>query len=85
MISVKKMLLIPNKNAHPDLTVISVSSFILCVLRKERVQSYTDLYARLSSHNGRAVYLFSSSLELLFLLGLINYHVKNDTLEYIGK
>lgn len=79
------MLLLPNKNAHPDLTVISVSSFILGVLRKERVLGYADLYAKLSAHDSRTVYLFSSSLELLFLLGLLNYHVKNDTFEYVGK
>jgi aspartate aminotransferase-like enzyme len=79
------MLLLPNKNAHPDLTIISVSSFLLSIMRKERVHNYSDLLSKLSNYDKRAIYLFTSSLELLFLLGLLQYHIKNDTLEYIGK
>lgn len=79
------MLLLPNKNAHPDLTIISVSSFLLSIMRKDRVHNYSDLLSKLSSYDKRAVYLFTSSLELLFLLGLLQYHIKNDTLEYVGK
>lgn len=79
------MLLLPNKNSHPDLTIISVSSFLLSIMRKERVHNYSDLLLKLSNYDKRAVYLFTSSLELLFLLGLLQYHLKNDTLEYIGK
>lgn len=79
------MLLLPNKNAHPDLTIISVSSFLLSIMRKDRIHNYSDLFSKLSNYDKRAVYLFTSSLELLFLLGLLQYHIKNDTLEYIGK
>lgn len=79
------MLLLPNKNAHPDLTIISVSSFLLSIMRKDRVHNYSDLLSKLSGYDKRAIYLFTSSLELLFLLGLLQYHIKNDTLEYIGK
>lgn len=79
------MLLLPNKNAHPDLTIISVSSFLLSIMRKDRIHNYADLFSKLSNYDKRAVYLFTSSLELLFLLGLLQYHIKNDTLEYVGK
>ncbi|ASV39448.1 hypothetical protein CI807_25645 [Pseudomonas sp. NS1(2017)] len=79
------MLLLPNKNAHPDLTILSVSAFLLSVLRKYRVQPYSDLYGKLVSHEKRASYLFERALELLFLLGLVQYHPRNDILEYVGK
>jgi aspartate aminotransferase-like enzyme len=79
------MMLLPNKNSHPDLTIISVSSFLLSIMRKDRVHNYFDLLSKLSNHDKHAVYLFTSSLELLFLLGLLQYHIKSDTLEYTGQ
>lgn len=79
------MLLLPNKNAHPDLTVLSVSAFLLEHLRKHRVGRYSDLYERLSKYESRAVTLFEPALETLYMLGLIEYHKKNDLVEYIGK
>lgn len=79
------MLLLPNKNAHPDLTILSVSAFLLSVLRKYRVQPYSDLYSKLVNHEKRASYLFEGALEFLFLLGLVKYHPRNDILEYVGK
>lgn len=79
------MLLLPNKNAHPDLTILSVSAFLLSTLKKQKVQAYSDLYSKLVSHEERASYLFEAALDLLFLLGLIQYYPKNDILEYVGK
>ncbi|MGE8351170.1 MAG: ABC-three component system middle component 8 [Pseudomonas protegens] len=78
------MLLLPNKNAHPDLTILSVSAFLLTVLKKHKVQAYSDLYSKLAIHEERASYLFEGALDLLFLLGLIQYHPKNDIVEYVG-
>lgn len=78
------MLLLPNKNAHPDLTVLSVSAFLLSVLRKHKVQAYSDLHSKLVIHEKRASYFFEAALDLLFLLGLIHYHPKNDIIEYVG-
>ena len=79
------MLLLPNKNAHPDLTVLSVSSFLLDYLIKNRIGQYAELYERLSKHESRAVSLFEPALATLYLLGLIEYHRKNDLIEYVGK
>lgn len=78
------MLLLPNKNAHPDLTILSVSAFLLSILKKCKVQAYSDLYGKLTAHEERASYLFEGALDLLFLLGLIQYHPKNDIVEYVG-
>tara|TARA_B100000809_G_C15139184_1_gene532158 strand:- start:6707 stop:6946 length:240 start_codon:yes stop_codon:yes gene_type:complete len=79
------MLLKPNKNSHPDLTVLAVSSFLLKKMKKKRVMPYSDLYGALKKHNGKTTFLFDVSLEFLFILGLIEYHEKNDILEYKGQ
>ena len=78
------MLLQPNKNANPDLTVLAVTAFLLKRLKKSRFESYTDLREALVAHNKNTSSLFVSSLNFLFILGLIDYHTKNDLVEYVG-
>ncbi|HDM8234420.1 TPA: hypothetical protein P0E28_003864 [Vibrio campbellii] len=79
------MLLQPNKNSHPDLTVLAVSSFLLKRIKYKKVVPYSSLYEELKKKNEKAIYLLDLSLEFLFILGLIEYHEKNDLVEYIGK
>jgi hypothetical protein len=81
---VQIMSLQPNKNNHPDLTVISASTLILKRLKSRRVESYSGLYDALNKSNKHLSTLFNDSLEFLFLLGLIEYHTKNDLIEYTG-
>ncbi|WP_369525781.1 ABC-three component system middle component 8 [Photobacterium leiognathi] len=78
------MLLKPNKNANPDLTILAASSLILTRLRKSQFETITDLRLVLHENNKDSTSLLESSLEFLFLLGLIEYHQKNDLIEYIG-
>ncbi|PSB84827.1 hypothetical protein C5F64_12790 [Photobacterium damselae subsp. damselae] len=78
------MLLKPNKNANPDLTILAASSLILTKLRKSQFETITDLRLVLHENNKDSTSLLESSLEFLFLLGLIEYHQKNDLIEYIG-
>lgn len=79
------MLLLPNKNAHPDMTILSVSAFVLKRLRRNKFETYSDLHERLKEYEPRALTLFEKSLQLLYVLGLIEYHQKNDLIEYVGK
>lgn len=79
------MLLQPNKNANPDLTIMATSTFILKKLRKSKFESYSDLFDVLIKKNKKSAPLFQLSLEFLFLLGLVEYHAKNDLIEYTGK
>ncbi|WP_418642511.1 ABC-three component system middle component 8 [Vibrio chaetopteri] len=79
------MLLEPNKNTHPDLTVVAIAYFLLKRLKVKRVDSYCDLFQALKKHNEKATSLLDLSLEFLFILGLIEYHDKNDLIEYVGK
>ncbi|PSV38018.1 ABC-three component system middle component 8 [Photobacterium sp. GB-210] len=79
------MLLKPNKNSHPDLTVLAVSSFLLKRIKLKKVEPYSDLYEALKKNNKKAISLLDLSLEFLFILGLVEYHEKNDLIEYIGQ
>ena len=77
------MLLFPSKNMDPDLTVIAISSVMLKHLKKSRFETIENLRNILLQYNKRSSSLLVPSLQLLFLLGLIEYHSKNDLVEYI--
>lgn len=78
------MMLRPSKHAHPDQTVINVAFLLLSAVRERRVEEYGELLtlAKCSVEGGHL--LFLPALNLLYLLGLIEYRRKNDTVEYVG-
>lgn len=78
------MLLKPNKNADPDLTIMATSTFLLKELKKNQFEKITELRLALMENNKNAAALLEPSLELLFILGLVEYHPKNDLIEYTG-
>ncbi|QUT05552.1 hypothetical protein KFK14_21755 [Sphingobium phenoxybenzoativorans] len=75
----------PSKHAHPDRTVVNVALVLLARLRSQRLCDYSALlaYARKAVTGGDV--LFLPSLNFLFLLGLIEYHPKTDSVEYVGQ
>ncbi|NOL51808.1 ABC-three component system middle component 8 [Pelistega suis] len=75
----------PNKHNHPDKTVLYASFLILKSLKKSRVIHYNDLLLLVKDKIVNGKYLFLPALNFLFLLGLINYQPKTDTIEYIEK
>ncbi|SCB82713.1 hypothetical protein GA0061080_100536 [Gilliamella intestini] len=74
----------PNKHTHPDKTIINMSFLLLTYIKKKRLKKYDSLleYAKKSVEGGH--FLFLPALNLLFLLGLIEYHAKTDSIEYVG-
>ena len=74
----------PNKHSHPDLTTIAVSLHLLTHVRLVRLARYEELltFAKKKSPSGE--FLFRASLNFLYLLGLIEYHSKTDSIEYVG-
>lgn len=74
----------PSKHAHPDRTVINVAMLLLEQLKKQRVQEYVVLKAFVQKNVKGGDVLFLPALNLLYLLGLIDYHPKTDSLEYVG-
>ncbi len=77
-------ILLPTKHSHPDRTTIAVATLILQRLKHVRLDRYDDLVSYISDNNSCAKYLFLSAMNFLFLLGLVEYHTKNDSFEYIG-
>lgn len=75
----------PTKHSHPDKTVVYASFIMLKELRKKRIVSYFDLYQLIKNKVTSGEFLFMPSLNFLFLLGLIEYRVKTDSIEYIEK
>lgn len=77
--------LLPTKHSHPDKTIIAASFFLLKRLKKFRVEKYDSLLEALKKNNADGQFLFLPAINFLYLLGLIEYHSKNDSFEYIGK
>lgn len=78
-------LLQPSKHAWPDDTIIAAATRTLRVLRQRRSVPYADLLLAASKHSRGADRLFPPAINLLFLLGLVEYHVKGDSFEYLGQ
>lgn len=74
----------PTKHSHPDRTVINVSLLLLARLKTRRLADYDSLrkFAK-KSVSGDDV-LFLPALNFLYLLGLIDYRPKTDSVEYVG-
>ena len=78
------MILRPTKHAHPDRTVISLSLLLLARLKTRRLEDYYGLrkFAKRNVKGGDV--LFLPALNFLFLVGLIEYRPKTDSVEYLG-
>ena len=78
------MILRPSKHAHPDRTVISLSLLLLARLKARRLEDYYSLrkFAKRNVKGGDV--LFLPALNFLFLIGLIEYRPKTDSVEYLG-
>jgi hypothetical protein len=74
----------PTKHSHPDRTVINVALLLLARLQSRRLDNYDNLreYAKKAVAGGDV--LFLPALNFLYLLGLIEYRPKTDSLEYVG-
>lgn len=74
----------PTKHSHPDRTVVGVALKLLGRLKLRRLDEYDALrkFARKAIAGGDV--LFLPALNFLFLLGLVEYRPKTDSLEYMG-
>jgi len=74
----------PTKHSHPDRTVINVSILLLSRLKSRRLEDYYGLqkYAKKMVSGGDI--LFLPALNFLYLLGLVDYRPKTDSVEYLG-
>ena len=74
----------PSKHAHPDRTVLNVAMLLLAHLRARRVAQYDALRTYVRRQVAGSDALFLPALNLMFLLGLIEYRPKTDAVEYVG-
>ena len=74
----------PTKFSHPDRTVLVVSATILDKIYRKRLIKFDDLYALIGKQKQGIEALFLPSINLLYLLGLVEYRKKTDSFEYIG-
>jgi hypothetical protein len=74
----------PTKHSHPDRTVVGVAIVLLGRLRSRRLVEYDALrkFARKAIAGGDT--LFLPALNFLFVLGLVEFRPKTDSLEYLG-
>lgn len=74
----------PNKHTDVRATVLSVAAFLLKTIKDRRSEGFGDLQVALESDNPKSASLFVKALSLLFMLGLVVYHRKSDSIEYTG-
>ncbi len=74
----------PNKHSNPDQTIIAVAALLLKTLSKSGVEKYDDLEELVDAKIEGGKYLFLPALNLLYLLGAVDYHKKSDAFEYVG-
>jgi len=74
----------PGKHSHPDQTVMSVAFILLARLKKSRLEAYEDLKQVVRKRVQGGELLFLPALNLLYVLGLVEYRSKTDSLEYAG-
>ncbi len=74
----------PTKHSHPDRTIVGAALVLMSLLKKRRVEDYSKLSLLIKKCISGGDYLFLPALNLLFLLGLIEYSAKTDAIEYTG-
>lgn len=74
----------PSKHSHPDRTVINVSMLLLRRLKVRRVEEYDALKKLAKKSVSGGDVLFLPAMNLLYLLGVVEYRPKTDAFEYLG-
>ena len=74
----------PAKHMNLDLSLIRISALLLKRLYKKRIISIDDALSRLQQKVGEdASIVFMPALTFLYILGKVEYHQHNDSLEYL--
>lgn len=75
----------PHKHLNLDASLLRVAAIALRELRKRRVIEFEVLRAKVLKYVGPDADLaFLPAVNFLFLMGKIEYHIKNDSIEYKG-
>lgn len=74
----------PTKHSHPDRTVINVSLILVARIRAKRTVEFAVLRAFAKKAVSGGDVLLIPALNFLFLMGLVEYRPKTDSVEYVG-
>lgn len=73
----------PTKHLNPETSTLSVAAHVLKTVQQQRTIRYDQLYSKLHRKYGDTIReTILPALTFLYLLGTIEYHEKNDALEY---
>lgn len=76
-------MLTPRKHMNLDVSVLRVSALMLREIKKRGVMEFEKLRSFVIRRVGQDGELaFLPALDLLYLLGKADFHLKNDTIEY---
>ncbi|MDO4225761.1 MAG: hypothetical protein Q4C75_07710 [Bergeyella zoohelcum] len=70
---------------QPDKSVMYATTLILKSLKEHRYIAFDKLLSIVREETSCDYILFMPAINLLYLLGLVEYHPTNDSFEYIGK
>ena len=74
----------PTKHSDPDRTVMAVSTLMLSRLSKRRIETFDGLRNFVIKKVDGGEFLFLPALSFLFLVGVIDYHPKTDSFEFLN-
>jgi hypothetical protein len=76
-------MLTPKKHLDLDSSVLRVASILLRALKRPGIMEFERLRGVVLRRVGEGAEVsFMPALSFLFLLGRVDYHVQNDTIEY---
>ncbi len=79
----------PNKHMNLDISVLNLSAQILRILKKNRIIEHNKLLSVLCkkfNNEKKCIEVkctFLPAVNMLHLLGVLEYHIKTDSFEYI--
>ena len=74
----------PTKHSDPDRTVLAVSTLLLARLAKRRIETFDGLRDFVIKKVDGGDLLFLPAINFLFLVGVIDYHPKTDSFEFLS-
>ena len=78
----------PDKHLDLNISTLKVSAIILKYLKKKRVVTYRELLDMVSKsleiNLDDVIYIITPAINLVFLLGKLDYHPKTDSFEFLG-
>lgn len=78
-------MLTPTKHMNLDLSVVGITAILLKMFKKNRIMTLDEILGYVSDKAGSDVkHVFVLALDFLYLLGMIEYHLSTDSIEFLA-